>query len=479
MIELKRVLKKTGSCWVNLGDTYAGGNAHSDWNGFNDRFDIKRKTHGKFKSIMKKSIKSKSLHLIPFEFAVNCRDAGWIVRNVIPWYKENSMPCSIKDRFANKWEPIFFMTKNKRYYFNLNAARVKSRTETKPFNIRVREAPKGRYGTLYQWTEQEIEKHNKKGERKQDTTLGADGKPKPTYVGFNERWKKSKTFQSKENPEHYTDMMKRKQELRDQGADHDGAQNHPDGKNPGDVFFINPYPFPEAHFATFPVELPLTILRPACPPKVCAHCGYPDMLNNPIIQEPDANTNGEELLQAMQERDTNEGRPLSETSVLFKDMPVQVDRETQTTQDKKFTRLHNDMDRWEVSTGTQIDNGKAVRSEVTKDGSSTSHQRNKDRQQIGKSSINEGSRSQSSSKTSKKTNTMSSLSQMDAKRWTCKKCGSHDSHPGVVLDCFFGAGTVGVAAEELALNWIGIELKEEYIKIARKRLEPYMMKRLA
>ena len=37
------------------------------------------------------------------------------------------------------------------------------------------------------------------------------------------------------------------------------------GKNPGDVFFINPKPFPEAHFATFPVELPTKILKCACP----------------------------------------------------------------------------------------------------------------------------------------------------------------------------------------------------------------------
>ena len=41
--------------------------------------------------------------------------------------------------------------------------------------------------------------------------------------------------------------------------------NDPKGKNPGDVFFINPKPFPEAHFATFPVDLPTKILKCACP----------------------------------------------------------------------------------------------------------------------------------------------------------------------------------------------------------------------
>ena len=44
---------------------------------------------------------------------------------------------------------------------------------------------------------------------------------------------------------------------------------------------------------------------------------------------------------------------------------------------------------------------------------------------------------------------------------------------GTVLDHFFGAGTVGIVAEELSLNWIGIELKKEYADIATERLKPY------
>ena len=44
---------------------------------------------------------------------------------------------------------------------------------------------------------------------------------------------------------------------------------------------------------------------------------------------------------------------------------------------------------------------------------------------------------------------------------------------GTVLDPFFGAGTVAVVAEELHLNWIGIELKQEYADIAIERLKPY------
>jgi DNA modification methylase len=42
--------------------------------------------------------------------------------------------------------------------------------------------------------------------------------------------------------------------------------------------------------------------------------------------------------------------------------------------------------------------------------------------------------------------------------------------PGVVLDPFFGTGTVGLVAAELGRDWLGIELKPEYVELARSRL---------
>ena len=65
MEQLKRVLKKTGTCWINLGDTYAGGRAHSDWAGADDRFKSKAMREGQFKSIKKNHIEAKSQYGIP------------------------------------------------------------------------------------------------------------------------------------------------------------------------------------------------------------------------------------------------------------------------------------------------------------------------------------------------------------------------------------------------------------------------------
>jgi len=47
----------------------------------------------------------------------------FILRNIIVWFKPNATPASFKDRLTNKWEPVFFLVKNKKYYFNLDAIR--------------------------------------------------------------------------------------------------------------------------------------------------------------------------------------------------------------------------------------------------------------------------------------------------------------------------------------------------------------------
>jgi len=45
---------------------------------------------------------------------------------------------------------------------------------------------------------------------------------------------------------------------------------------------------------------------------------------------------------------------------------------------------------------------------------------------------------------------------------------------GIVLDPFFGAGTTGLVALKQGKKFIGIELNPEYIKIADKKLKPYL-----
>ena len=54
----------------------------------------------------------------------------------------------------------------------------------------------------------------------------------------------------------------------------------------------------------------------------------------------------------------------------------------------------------------------------------------------------------------------------------CPHCGYEgEFEPGICLDPFCGLGTVGVVAKRLKRNFIGIDLKSEYVKLAEKRIK--------
>ena len=111
--EIQRVLKPTGTCFVNLGDTYNGtkqGNTETNKN--------PKLVTDSFKKEKVKTIQDKSLLMIPERFAIGMIDAGWILRNQIIWHKPNQMPSSATDRFTVDFEKIFFFVKQSTgYYF--------------------------------------------------------------------------------------------------------------------------------------------------------------------------------------------------------------------------------------------------------------------------------------------------------------------------------------------------------------------------
>src|SRR3990167_5278449 len=134
--EVKRVLKKDGTCFVNLGDSYAslgkvGGDIDDD-----SGMDIER---GRSR-IKKGSYAEKCLMLIPHRFAIAMIDSGWILRNTLPWIKPNAMPESVQDRWKKAHEYIFFFTKSKKYFFDLDAIR----TPHKQVSVKRAEYEQGR-----------------------------------------------------------------------------------------------------------------------------------------------------------------------------------------------------------------------------------------------------------------------------------------------------------------------------------------------
>lgn len=110
--ETKRVLKKEGTLFVNLGDTYGGTNDKGD---YTDPKYPKGRT-GQRKAINSSATK-KSLCQIPSRFAIAMCERGWILRNEIIWHKPNAMPSSVTDRFTVDFEKVFFFVKSRKYYF--------------------------------------------------------------------------------------------------------------------------------------------------------------------------------------------------------------------------------------------------------------------------------------------------------------------------------------------------------------------------
>ena len=124
MDEIYRVLKPTGTCWINLGDTYGGGNSGKGGDTGKHKNENPNIQGTKFENGVKKPL-NKCLLLLPHRFAIGCIERGCIMRNDIVWAKRNAMPESITDRFSKKHEYIFFMTKREKYYFDLDSVRDK------------------------------------------------------------------------------------------------------------------------------------------------------------------------------------------------------------------------------------------------------------------------------------------------------------------------------------------------------------------
>jgi DNA modification methylase len=210
--EVRRVLKPSGTCWLNLGDSYAGGGTM----GRNDQgrrvSDGEMRDHWKSTPNMgtrpaDPNLKPKDLVGIPWRVAFALQADGWYLRSDIIWSKPNPMPESVTDRPTKAHEYLFLLTKSARYYFDADA---------------VRENP-AEY------------------ERKGGTATWAEDSGHTNGRG-------SSSFH----------------------------QMSASGRNIRSVWTIATRPYPGAHFAVFPPELPERCIKAGSSEKgVCAQCGAP------------------------------------------------------------------------------------------------------------------------------------------------------------------------------------------------------------
>ena len=226
--ELRRVLRKDGCVFWNIGDTYWGGKGSSARHDHNlEQRKAEGRTFQKWEYTYDQEVpqdgkhnilKPKDLCLIPFRVAIAAQEDGWWVRSIIIWNKPNPMPESVTDRPTESHEYILMLTKSARYYWDQDAVRATS-----------------------------IDPESYTGRRKR-------------YAG---------TMSNYDNKNYAFAGS-----VQDDGSLKSG-QTYPN-RNIRSVWSFPTQPYPEAHFAVFPEKLPELCIKAATPEVgCCSKCGSP------------------------------------------------------------------------------------------------------------------------------------------------------------------------------------------------------------
>lgn len=125
--EVHRVLKPSGTLWLNIGDSYAGSMQGAGTKAPSAKQQSNRGTLYMMESSHKSPLgklegyKPKDMLGIPWHLAFTLREDGWFLRQDIIWNKPNVLPSSVKDRCTSSYEHVFLLSKSKRYFFDSDA----------------------------------------------------------------------------------------------------------------------------------------------------------------------------------------------------------------------------------------------------------------------------------------------------------------------------------------------------------------------
>ncbi len=310
----KKKLKKTGSLYLNIGDTYFGGGQGGGNYGGKEVCPENQYGHIKVKE-KSNWLQPKQLMLMPSRIAIALQEDGWILRNDIIWFKPNPMPSSVKDRLNTTFEHLFHFVKSKKYYYDLDSIReahqeqsierATRRDLTQNTQYRIQSNRDGEHGRVHpsgknpgdvikqpysvQPRDKDIVEYRNLPEIKEFAFyINEMRKAKGlTIEEIEERfgnqaphhWFNAESFPSKEDYLKLKEMLgladfydKQMTEIFNKPAE---KINNPNGKNPGDFFQITTQPFPEAHFAVYPVALCEKPIKSSVPNEVCVECGMP------------------------------------------------------------------------------------------------------------------------------------------------------------------------------------------------------------
>ncbi len=229
-MEVYRVLKPSGSFWLNLGDTYY----------------------------------QKSLLNIPWRVSISLTDKGWILRNTIIWNKVKGGLDNTKDRLRNVYEPLFhFVKRDKNYYYDIDSVRNAPKS-AKVVNGAVVSAT-GVTGVRYK---RKIELSTAlTDEQKQDACQALNDILRQVERGEISDFRM--IIKGAQRATHSDSEMVsgRARELREKGFYF--LKYHPKGSKPGDIWDIIPEDTQgrTSHFAPYPSDLCRTPVILTCPPE--------------------------------------------------------------------------------------------------------------------------------------------------------------------------------------------------------------------
>ena len=292
---LKRVLKESGAYFLNIGDKY----------------------------------RNKNLEMVPFKLAIKMQQNGWVLRNIIIWNKTNPIPSSIKDRFSNVYEPIFFFVKDTgkyltpNYYFDLDSIRIPHKSIKTDQTKLVEESslPLTLSEEEYEKYKDKIEKKEYNGKFKGASRINLGASPGARLSVFGEFYSKQRKYKIKPELEleiiDYLRKYKKEKNISSEEIDKvfgykdtaghwfrkdlggrslpkpedwlklkeivgitdnkydkimteihyvlQTVRPHEGGKNPGDIWSFATGKLQYSHFAIFPEELPRRAILSSCP----------------------------------------------------------------------------------------------------------------------------------------------------------------------------------------------------------------------
>lgn len=238
--EVRRVLRRDGTLWLNMGDSYASaGRTEYD----PDPKNPHRGGAHRCRSTTTSGLKPKNLVGQPWRLALALQADGWWLRSDIIWAKPNPMPSSVTDRPGVAHEYIFLLTRSARYFYDAEAVREPSRSL------------KAQHPSALAWARDGLE---------------AD---RPGQGFGQHRGERAVKRAMKSAP-----LAGAHGSMAHDGNGHRYAEvyNNPAGRNLRSVWTIPVSGFPGAHFATFPPALVEPCIKAGTSQRgVCAQCGAP------------------------------------------------------------------------------------------------------------------------------------------------------------------------------------------------------------